>query len=85
MDVDQPDPGPTPPLLSAAVRKLKARRDELSAHSAEVEQLVHELCDDVSELGAQEGWEPAFAAGMDDWAADRGNAFRALRVSASYW
>lgn len=79
MTVD--DPGLTPPLLSAAVRKLKTRRDELSAHSVQVDELVRELSDDVSELGVQEGWEPAIRAGMNDWASDRGNAFRALRVS----
>jgi hypothetical protein len=75
------DPGPTPPLLAAAVRCLKTRRDQLSSHSAEVEGLLTELGDDVGTLGAQEGWEPAVAAGMADWASDRGNVFRALRVS----
>lgn len=82
MTVD--DPGPTPPLLSAAVRKLKTRRDELSSHTVEVEDLVRELSDGVSDLGAQEAWDPATQAGMDDWASDRGNAFRALRVSLLY-
>ncbi|CAK9783135.1 hypothetical protein CC85DRAFT_284115 [Cutaneotrichosporon oleaginosum] len=73
------DPGPTPPLLAAAVRCLKARRDQLALYTAAVEGLLTELADDVGTLGAQEAWEPAVVAGMSDWACDRGNVFRALR------
>ncbi|GMK56392.1 hypothetical protein CspeluHIS016_0302320 [Cutaneotrichosporon spelunceum] len=81
MSDDPPSATSTPPtsLLGAAVRTIKTRRQQLSSHTPEVEGLLTELTDDVGTLAAQEGWEPALAAGMADWATDRGTVFRALR------
>lgn len=73
-----PDPGPPP----SAIERLQLRREELETHADAVDDLVHELADDADTLRSQEGWDAVTAAGAAEWASDRGNVFRALRVSS---
>lgn len=71
------DPGPPP----SAIDRLQRRREELLAHSSQVDDLIQELADDADTLRDQEDWDATTAAGAAEWASDRGAVFRALRVS----
>jgi hypothetical protein len=67
--------------LPSPKEALQAHRKEYQDNLDQIRHLQELLKEDVAELEAQEGWEMVVRMGVDEWAADTGMVWRALRVS----